>query len=444
MPAPTRPTNYKKPFADTGTRNVIPDAPTGTNKASFSEGFPPVTMLPVTSGGVPPAGDDFNGILYDATQHIVWINAGGQYQFDAALSTAMGGYPQGMVLQNTALTASYVSLVNNNTTDFNATPASIGVIWGAYSGDAFSNVGMTTTGGNTTLSAIQAMANMITVTGLLTADATITFPATAKQYMVVNSTTGAFTLTAIPAGGGTGVIVKQGRGDGIFADGTNIRYAQSSAETQSSHDISLSSANCYQVERAASRVGGFFAASGPANAYTITTVPPTTTYGEGQTFRFKVVNACTGPSTLDAGAGAKAILKGDGDPTRNADMLSTMVNTVTYVAALDKFILGGLVIPDLSIDRPLPLTSTQTLSAGKYLVDTSGGAFACNLAATPTIHDTIEIWDIFGNFQIANFTLLTTGSKVISTSLGDITTLTCDTKGITFRITYNGTKWKLF
>jgi len=129
----TRPTNLLIPFAVAGAKNAISVTPASPN-ASYADGFPPVTMMPLSAGGVPPEGQDFNGIFYDITSHTLWVNAGGQYQFDSALSTAIGGYPIGMVLQNNAGTASYVSAVNNNTTDFNSTPSSIGVSWIPWAG----------------------------------------------------------------------------------------------------------------------------------------------------------------------------------------------------------------------------------------------------------------------------------------------------------------------
>lgn len=137
MPTPViRPSNYPVPFATDGAKNTIPTAATGTGKASFTDGFPAVTMMPITAGGIPPEGKDFNGILYDITSHTVFLNAGGQYRFDAALSTAIGGYPIGMVLQNNAGTASYVSAASNNTADFNSDPSSIGSLWSPYAGAA--------------------------------------------------------------------------------------------------------------------------------------------------------------------------------------------------------------------------------------------------------------------------------------------------------------------
>ena len=233
--AVTRPTNYSTPFANTGVKNTIPTAATGTGKASFTEGFPAITMTPIVSGGIPPEGKDFNGILYDITTHTIWVNAGGQYQFDSALSTAIGGYPVGMVLQNNAGTASYVSAVANNTINFNSTPSSIGVQWLPYSGAAFSNVTVATTGGTTALTTTQAAAQFITVTGTLTSNATITFPAARFKTTIINNTTGAFTVTAI-ASGGSGVPIFQGGVDSIMCDGTNVRYEDSSAVTRSPGD----------------------------------------------------------------------------------------------------------------------------------------------------------------------------------------------------------------
>lgn len=137
MPTPvSRPTNYAVPFASSGAKNTIPTAATGSGKASFTEGFPAVTMMPLTAGGIPPEGKDFNGILYDVTLHTIWVNAGGQYQFDATLVAAIGGYPVGMVIQSNDGLSSYVSAINNNTTDFNTTPASIGSLWLPWAGNA--------------------------------------------------------------------------------------------------------------------------------------------------------------------------------------------------------------------------------------------------------------------------------------------------------------------
>jgi len=134
-----KPTVIVEPFAKNGSKNTIPQASQigiTPGLASLNDGFPPLTMTPIYSGGVPPSGLDFNGILNLITQHTAWVNAGGMFTFDAGISAFIGGYPVGMVLQNNSGTASYVSAVANNTTDFNSTPSSIGTLWLPFAGNA--------------------------------------------------------------------------------------------------------------------------------------------------------------------------------------------------------------------------------------------------------------------------------------------------------------------
>lgn len=135
----TRPVNLQKPFADSGAKNTIPVASQigiVNGAASYTDGFPPLTMTPIAAGGIPPAGQDFNGILNALSAHTTFQNAGGKYRFDSALSTAIGGYPAGFVLQDDAGVNEYVNILAGNTTNFNSTPASIGVSWIPYSGQA--------------------------------------------------------------------------------------------------------------------------------------------------------------------------------------------------------------------------------------------------------------------------------------------------------------------
>lgn len=87
------------PWADTGSKNPIPqNANSATGEAGYDKGFPDITMTPREAGGIPPAGQDFNGIFYEMTSILRYMQAGGQPTFDAALATAIGGYPLGAVL----------------------------------------------------------------------------------------------------------------------------------------------------------------------------------------------------------------------------------------------------------------------------------------------------------------------------------------------------------
>ncbi len=74
------------------------------------------------------------------------------------------------------------------------------------------------------LTAAQAAAQVISYTGVLTANTTVAVPAAMKSFTAVNNTSGNFTLTQI-AVGGTGVAITQGKSQNFFCDGTNVNVA---------------------------------------------------------------------------------------------------------------------------------------------------------------------------------------------------------------------------
>lgn len=88
--------------------------------ASFTDGFVPLNFVPVTAGGVPPFGQDFNGILQIVTQWLQWGNAGGAVRYDAGFVSAVGGYPIGATLMSNSGHAIFESLIDNNSGDPNA------------------------------------------------------------------------------------------------------------------------------------------------------------------------------------------------------------------------------------------------------------------------------------------------------------------------------------
>lgn len=123
--------------AGPGYINTVPDASQISitpGLASFTDGFPPVTMADPLINGIPPNGQDFNGAFNIITGHLQYINAGGWYKFNSAISAAIGGYPVGTVLQDNGGLNAYVNILAGNTTDFNVTPASIGVSWLPWAG----------------------------------------------------------------------------------------------------------------------------------------------------------------------------------------------------------------------------------------------------------------------------------------------------------------------
>lgn len=112
------------PFARDAVPDMVNDIPNDPSisepqLASFKQGFPSITTIPLVAGGIPPEGQDFNGILRDITQHIVHQNKGGMYKF-APEVVADGGYPEGAVLAANDGLSLWVSLVDANIEDFNA------------------------------------------------------------------------------------------------------------------------------------------------------------------------------------------------------------------------------------------------------------------------------------------------------------------------------------
>ncbi|MGO7089503.1 hypothetical protein AB9E14_23795 [Rhizobium leguminosarum] len=114
------------PFADSAGGGYIHQVPVASQigitngAASLTDGFPPLNFLPVGSGGVPPFGQDMNGILNQVTQWTRWQNAGGLAQYDSAFSTAIGGYPEGTLLAGTTAGVVYLCIVDDNTTNPNS------------------------------------------------------------------------------------------------------------------------------------------------------------------------------------------------------------------------------------------------------------------------------------------------------------------------------------
>ena len=119
----TEPSKILTPWASTGSKNPIPaNANNTTGAAGFDKGFPDITMTPEEAGGLPPDGQDFNGIFYQITEIIQYIQAGGQPFFSAALSSAIGGYPKGCVILGADAVTLWQNQVDNNTSDPNSTP----------------------------------------------------------------------------------------------------------------------------------------------------------------------------------------------------------------------------------------------------------------------------------------------------------------------------------
>lgn len=141
------------PFAQDAPPNTvdpIPETRSPTDpleKATWTQGFPGLTMIPLAAGGIPPRGQDFNGVLKAISEHTVFQGGGGQYKWSAEYVAAHGGYSVGAVIQSDDGLSSYVSAVDENTINPNTTPGSIGNQWLASGGAAKANASTTITAG---------------------------------------------------------------------------------------------------------------------------------------------------------------------------------------------------------------------------------------------------------------------------------------------------------
>lgn len=217
------PSKLVLPFASAGAKNTIPVASQigiTAGAASLTDGFPPLTRTPLAGGGVPPSGLDMNGILYELSAILRWTNAGGGYPFDGtfAADSNVGGYPKGARVMRSDGLGYWFNTADNNTTD----PEGAGAVAAGWVPDYTSGTAaITMTSSNVTLTALQWGHEIIVITGTLTADLNLIFPAIVKHWIVVNNTTGAYSITAKTAAG-TGVTVAQSAATVIYGDGTNI------------------------------------------------------------------------------------------------------------------------------------------------------------------------------------------------------------------------------
>ena len=76
--------------ANNSTADSIPETTSESGKASWDQGFPVETSLPLSQGGVPPKYGDFNGILKILSQFALFAQAGGQYAWSNALAYGVG------------------------------------------------------------------------------------------------------------------------------------------------------------------------------------------------------------------------------------------------------------------------------------------------------------------------------------------------------------------
>lgn len=213
------PLKWYVPFANGDASRVeIPVTTADPTRASQTLGFPPLTMQPPESGGVPPQGEDFNGGMNQIARVAWWVLNGGGWPFDATFATngSINGYPNGATLQAADFRGDWINTSDNNQNN----PDTTGTGWVPgfqYGVTALSGL----TGGTVTPTPAQAAKGTITLAGTLTSALTIVLPAWLKTWTITNNTTGAFT-TIVKTAAGSGVVVNQAANANVVGDGTNI------------------------------------------------------------------------------------------------------------------------------------------------------------------------------------------------------------------------------
>jgi len=141
MQASQLPPDFTIPWANAAGVGYIRTIPTASQigiqngAASLTDGFPPDTMITPGAGGVPPFGQDFNGILQWVTRCCQAMQAGFFPKFDGTLSAAIGGYWSGAVIRSNDGHTLWLCTADNNTNDPNSvttnwTPLGVRTVFG--------------------------------------------------------------------------------------------------------------------------------------------------------------------------------------------------------------------------------------------------------------------------------------------------------------------------
>ena len=191
----------KIPFCNAGIKNTIQIERQPTQEpqdATYNDGFPPVTMIPETGGGIAPNGLDFNGIFYELSSPIAHYCRGDRIQFDSAYAVAIGGYDKGCILASNDYSKDYISLVDNNTVDPDG--SNITGFWSIYAGQGSVPVATSTTTG--TVKLVNSLSSTATDAALTAAQGKTLQDTKLAKTDVINALTSTSTTQALSAAQG--------------------------------------------------------------------------------------------------------------------------------------------------------------------------------------------------------------------------------------------------
>lgn len=372
------PAKFPLAFAASGSKNTIPvDSQVGITPgaASLTDGFPPLTRTPISAGGVAPSGLDMNGILYEMSASLRWTNAGGGYAYDGTFATDanVNGYPKGARVMRADAAGYWLSTVENNTTD----PDAGGAGWVPdYMGGASL---ITMTNANVTLTAPEYGKQIIVITGTLSANLNLIFPAIPSDWSIINNTSGAYSITAKTASG-TGVVL--GAVTQVIGDGTNI-YTQTSGAVVAAASAPVGSSRNAKMSVTSAGASGTFT----ADEIIVATALGGTSYRLGsysQTINLSTTGAGgmdTGSAPVSGFVSLYAIAKTDGTKNILACNVTTSAGSIYSGANLPSGYSASALIgfwPTNGSGQFVP-----GLILGRKFWNDAGGVNVLNITATP-------------------------------------------------------------
>lgn len=442
MLAADLPDRFPIPFADAAGPSYIRPIPEASQigiedgAASLTDGFPPDTFTPVTAGGTPPFGQDFNGLLYQITSWNRWQSAGGPVTYDAAFQTDIGGYPQGAVIASAStLGLFWLSLVDSNTSN----PDTGGANWRGFTpgpGGAYGVAGGT--------------ANALTLTTTPATPAYATGMSIDVRASAANTTEGVtIAVSGLPAksiklGDNSDPAIGQITPGAVLSltyDGTNFIWKNAPAVINGA---------------------GYAVAGGTVNAITAT-VTPFQAYAAGQEFRIKATGANTGAMTANLNTkGVKAIVHGDGTAITAGEVQTGTLMLLVYDgtnliwasapwfptpatgnnsqrAATTAFIASAIAASS-AFQYTAASSATPFVSFTYNAVNTSAGAVSKPLPASPAVGEFLTFTDIGKIWFTNNFILQRNGNTI----MGLAEDLECNVSNLQFSIWWNGSTWVLF
>lgn len=235
------PLRIATPFAANGQMNIIPQQSTtdtiANGLATFPTGFPSKTMTPIPSGGIPPQGEDLNGILNLITTKQQAVDAGIDYPFDINFASSLGGYPSGSKVLSSDSLGMWLNTLDANTNDPEGASSSTGWVPVNFTGST--SIAISTS--NVTLSYIRAAKPVLILTGSLTGNRYLYLPGWNKEWTIINNCTGAYSVL-VSTSIGTAVSVPSQTNIQIYCDGTNMyqvtacKYANDSLKANSGYN----------------------------------------------------------------------------------------------------------------------------------------------------------------------------------------------------------------